>query len=75
MRDPPTPDQIRATRKRIGWSQDRVARELEVTGHTVWRWEQGDPMPYTAWYTLLGRVSEEEARQAEAKRAKERGGK
>ncbi len=44
-----TPAQLQAFRARLGWSQMRLAQELEVTRNTVTRWEMGlHPIPEMA---------------------------
>lgn len=34
--------EIRKIRKKLGWSQERFAREIGVSWITVQRWESGD---------------------------------
>lgn len=36
---------IRELRRRLGWSQDRLAKEMGVTTNAVARWEQGNRQP------------------------------
>lgn len=37
--------EIKALRDRLGWTQERLARELGVSWITVQRWEKGKVMP------------------------------
>lgn len=36
-----TPGEIKALREQLGWTQERMARELGVSFSTVNRWEHG----------------------------------
>jgi DNA-binding transcriptional regulator YiaG len=53
-----TPDTLQALRRRLGWTQRRLANELGVTTTAVSRWEQGvraiTPLAATA-LTLLAK--------------------
>lgn len=40
-----TPTEIRALRTSLGWTQERLARELGVSWTTVNRWERGKTEP------------------------------
>lgn len=59
----PTPDQIRALRASVGWSQDRASKELAVTTRTWTRWESenGVAMPWAVWYAFQKLVEAEMA--------------
>ena len=35
-------DELRRIRERLGWTQVRLAEELDVTANTVARWERGE---------------------------------
>lgn len=37
-----TPRQLQNARKRLGWSQERLAEALEVHPMTVSKWERGE---------------------------------
>jgi len=53
-----TPDMLQDLRRRLGWTQRRLANELNVTTTAVSRWEQGvrviTPLAATA-LTLLAK--------------------
>ena len=54
-----TPDDFRAWRAALGWSQTQAAAELRVTPLTVKRWEAGTspiPGPITRLMELLRRI-------------------
>jgi DNA-binding transcriptional regulator YiaG len=36
---------VRSLRRKLGWSQERLARALGVSFSTVSRWERGDGAP------------------------------
>ena len=40
-----SPDEIRAWREAIGWSQADLARALSIAAATVSRWEAGERSP------------------------------
>ncbi len=42
---PPSPEAIRAERESRGWSQETLAKYLNVTWSTVQRWEGGKTKP------------------------------
>jgi DNA-binding transcriptional regulator YiaG len=41
----PLGELIKLLRQAKGWSQERLARELEVSHITVYRWERGTSIP------------------------------
>ena len=47
----------RALRGRLGWSQERLARELRVSFSTVSRWERGEGKPSQMAERLLEELS------------------
>jgi len=63
----PTPEQIRALRHRVGWTQRDVSLRLDVTVTTVGRWESGaSPMPLATWKGLQYEARRELERRASA---------
>lgn len=36
-----TPEQVKALRKRLGWSQLKLSHYLHTTPATIYRWESG----------------------------------
>jgi putative transcriptional regulator len=48
-------EQIKALRKRLGWSQERLAREVKASWGTVNRWENGKSRPSQMAVELLER--------------------
>lgn len=55
---PPTPEQIKAFRSRLGMTQAEVANALGVSSRTVQKWELGETaiskMAWLALQTLAG---------------------
>ncbi len=51
-------------RTRLGWSQERLARELGVSFSTVSRWERGDGEPSPMAVRLLQELSRQAASEA-----------
>jgi len=48
------PENIRYMRKKLGWSQSDLAKELGVNLTTVWRWERGETdIPATRYCQLI----------------------
>ncbi len=37
-----TPEELKKLRKKMGISQERLARKMDVSSRTVHRWEKGD---------------------------------
>jgi transcriptional regulator with XRE-family HTH domain len=55
-----TPRQLKSLRKRLGWSQARLAEALEVHSMTVSKWERGQqPIPKMAELAVRYLVSQE----------------
>lgn len=46
---------LREMRTQLNWSQERLARELEVSATTIRRWEQGAP-PKVVLLFLEGKI-------------------
>lgn len=55
-----TADQIAAYRKRKGWSQDRLGRELGISQVAVCRYENGGAIPGPTQQLLRIWINEEE---------------
>jgi DNA-binding transcriptional regulator YiaG len=54
--------EIRTARKRLGWSQTRLAGALGVHWVTVWRWEAGrSPVPHWVPTMLAAAVDTQSA--------------
>lgn len=51
---------LRQAREQRGWSQERVAQELEVSPQTVSRWERGTAFPYPHFREQLGLLFEKD---------------
>ncbi len=52
-----TSEEMKAYRSKKGWSQARLAKELEVSIHTVQAWEQGkNPIPRPIEKLLLSQM-------------------
>ena len=50
-------EELKAFRRKKGWSQARLAKELEVSIHTVQAWEQGkNPIPKLIEKHLLSQL-------------------
>ncbi len=45
---------LRQAREQRGWSQERLAQELEISTQTVSRWERGTAFPYPHFREKLG---------------------
>lgn len=54
-----TADKIREFRKRIGETQEELARRLRVNMHTVRYWEQGRGTPIGPAEALLDRLEQD----------------
>jgi DNA-binding XRE family transcriptional regulator len=53
--------QVRAIRKRLGWTQTRMAKKLHVSFATINRWENGWTTPSAlAWQQILALVPKEQ---------------
>ncbi len=50
---------VRSLRNRLGWSQERLARELGVSFSTISRWERGEGEPSPMAERLLQELSRE----------------
>lgn len=48
--------EIKQIRKRLGWSQERLARELGLSFSTISRWERGESKPSPATQHLLNEL-------------------
>jgi transcriptional regulator with XRE-family HTH domain len=46
-------EEIKQIRKQLGWSQERLARELGLSFSTISRWERGESKPSPAAERLL----------------------
>lgn len=46
-------EEIKQIRKQLGWSQERLARELGLSFSTISRWERGESHPSPAAQRLL----------------------
>jgi transcriptional regulator with XRE-family HTH domain len=46
-------EEIKHIRKQLGWSQERLARELGLSFSTISRWERGESKPSPAAERLL----------------------
>lgn len=46
-------EEIKQIRKQLGWSQERLARELGLSFSTISRWERGETKPSPAAERLL----------------------
>jgi len=55
-----TPDDIRAARNALGWSQDRLARYLGKGVRTIRRWEAGGSAPDAANVDAIERLAKGE---------------
>ena len=53
-------EKLRAIRKRKGWSQERLARELGVSFQTIHRWETGKFEPSPLAQEKIDRLLERE---------------
>ncbi len=53
-------EKLRAIRKRKGWSQERLARELGVSFQTIHRWETGKFEPSQLAQEKIDRLIEKE---------------
>ena len=51
-----TKQEIKQIRKRLGWSQERLARELGLSFSTISRWERGESNPSPAAQRLLNQL-------------------
>ncbi len=51
--DTMTKQEIKQIRQRLGWSQERLARELGLSFSTISRWERGGSKPSPATQRLL----------------------
>jgi transcriptional regulator with XRE-family HTH domain len=49
-------EEIKEIRKKLGWSQERLARELGLSFSTVSRWERGESSPSPAARRLLNQL-------------------
>lgn len=62
-----TPEDLRARRKALGLSQQKLAEALGVTQHTVSRWEEGKmklSAPRSLWLDVeMKRVEREQRRK------------
>ena len=50
---------IKQLREKLGWSQDRLARELGVANLTVRRWEKNGVKPNPAHQEKLDKLAQE----------------
>lgn len=50
-------EEIKALRHRLGWTQERMARELGVSFATVNRWENGKATPSSLAEQALHRLA------------------
>jgi len=53
-------DKLRAIRKKKGWSQEHLARELGVSFQTIHRWETGKFEPSPLAQEKIDRLLEKE---------------
>lgn len=49
-------EEIKKIRKHLGWSQERLARELGLSFSTISRWERGESKPSPAAQKLLNEL-------------------
>ena len=49
-------EEIKQIRKQLGWSQERLARELGLSFSTINRWERGESKPSAAAQQLLNKL-------------------
>ena len=49
-------NRVRQLRKALGWSQDRLAREIGVHQTTIHRWETGDRVPHRVFLEAIERL-------------------
>lgn len=56
-----SPDDIRALRKRLRLTQEKLARRLDISYQTVVRWEQGRSRPSAMAEYRLGLLDRAEA--------------
>jgi len=52
---------VRSLRSKLGWSQERLARELGVSFSTISRWERGEGAPSPMAERLLRELSRQAA--------------
>lgn len=61
-----SPKQVKRAREREGWSLVDIARVLEVSPQTVWRWEQGRARPRHRYVVQIQRLLERDLKEAAA---------
>lgn len=70
-----TPDELRARRKALGLSQQRLAEAIGVTQHTISRWEEGKmrmDAPRSLWLDVeMQRVERKPKRRRAGRRLRE----
>ncbi len=49
-------EEIKQIRRRLGWSQERLAQELGLSFSTISRWERGESTPSPAARRLLDQL-------------------
>ncbi len=54
------PAELKKIRTALGWSQETLARELDVSARTIYRWEKG----VSAMHTAFARQIRELAKKA-----------
>jgi DNA-binding transcriptional regulator YiaG len=52
-----TPEQIKALRNKLGWSQPRLAKYLSTSVHTISQWETGHHKPDKRYNQRLERLA------------------
>lgn len=52
-----TAEEVKALREQLGWTQERMARELGVSFATVNRWEKGHTTPSNLAEKTLERLA------------------
>jgi DNA-binding transcriptional regulator YiaG len=59
-----TPEELESARKQLGWSQRRMAAELEVDTSTIFRWIHGERgVPGPAAVALRTRIALESCQE------------
>jgi DNA-binding transcriptional regulator YiaG len=49
-----SPNTLVSVRKALGVSRAALARKLDISAHTIWRWERGDRKPGGLYLQLVG---------------------
>jgi len=63
-----TAQQIKSIRRRLGWPQERLARELGLSYSSISRWERGETTPSPAAMRLLSDLLRSAPRKTESYR-------